>query len=172
MAEEALFRVLRDVEAHVGRSGWDQPARLFALVGTALLAASEPAVAEAVAGTPDEDALSAVEQDGFRLGDDIVETFARIAWGPAVAGCALAVERTMVPREVEDDLPADPSAAARVVATHPRRMDLRLVVGVLRDGSHHAVARLANRPEELLSGADMVPGLVGVLAQTLTEQGE
>jgi hypothetical protein len=173
MTEGPLFSVLRDIEAHVGRAGWDQPARLFALVETSLLAASEPSVAEALGARDTEpDALSAVEQDGFQLGDDIAATFAAIAWGPAVRGCALALERTMVPSEVEDDLPADPGEAARVVATHPRRMDLRLVAGVLRDGSHHAVARLADRPGELLSGADMVPGLVEVLAQTLVEQVE
>lgn len=170
MGDDPLFKVLVDVEAHVGKAGWDQPARLFALVDSASLILAEPSVADAFEGkAPAEGTLSAVEQDGFELGADMEETFSRMAWGPAVDGCALAVERTMVPADVESELPDDPEAAARVVAHHPRRMDVRLVVGALRDGSRHSIARLAERPGELLSGADMVPGLERVLAQTLIE---
>ncbi len=173
MADDPLQSVLRDVEAHVGRAGWDQPARLFALVSTQMLIESEPSVAEALGDSPVRaDALSAVEQESFVMGEDLTETLTGIAWGPAVSGCALAIERTMVPRDVEDELPSDPVEAGRVVAAHPQRMDLRLVVGVLRDGSHHAIGRLAERPEELLSGADMVPGLVRVLEHTLVEHVE
>ena len=32
--DPALQRVLLEIEGHVGRLGWDQPARLFALVNT------------------------------------------------------------------------------------------------------------------------------------------
>ncbi len=165
--DDELFRVLVDVETHVGRSGWDQPAKLFALVESARLVASEPQLAEQVTGTLRPGALSAVEQDGFQLGSDLPATFGAIQWGPEVAGCALAVERAMVPADVEPDLPSDPAVAAQVVAKHPRRMDLRIVAGVLRNGSRHAVARLADRPEELLSGANLVPGLLSVLELTL-----
>ena len=42
---EALAAALIEVERHVGRSGWDQPARLFALVPTAELIAAEPSLA-------------------------------------------------------------------------------------------------------------------------------
>lgn len=173
MADEALLRVLRDVEAHVARLGWDQPARLFALVSTQMLMDSEPSLAQQVDKPVDDaSALSAVEQDGFVLGDDLAATMARIAWGPAVSGCALSLERTMVPSEVEAELPLDPVEASQIVANHPSRMDMRLVVGALRDGSHHAIARLAERPTELLSGSDMVPGLTRVLESTLVEQVE
>lgn len=163
---DALFRVLVDVETHVGRGGWDQPAQLFALVDSARLAAAEPHLAAQLDTDLPPGSLSAVEQDGFNLGSDLAATFGRIQWGPDVAGCALAVERAMVPAEVESDLPADPAAAAEAVAKHPRRMDLRIVAGVLRDGSRHAVARLADRPDELVSGTDLVPGLQELLALT------
>lgn len=173
MTEDSLFNVLRDIETHVARAGWDQPARLFALVETRRLVASEPSVAAALSESDlSSEGLSAVEQEGFTLGEDMAATFAQIMWGPAVAGCALAVERTMVPSEVEDDLPADPIQAGHIVASHPRRMDLRLVVGVLRDGSHHAIGRLAGSTSELLSGSEMVPGLVSVLEQTLVDRAE
>lgn len=164
---DALFRVLVDIEGHVGRSGWDQPAKLFALVDSVGLVAAEPHLAEQLTAELRPGSLSAVEQDGFTLGDDMVETFGHIQWGTDVAGCALALERALVPADVESDLPADPAEAAMVVAGHPRRMDLRIVAGVLRDGGRHAVARLAERPEELLSGSDLVPGLLSVLELTL-----
>jgi hypothetical protein len=168
---DPLFTVLVDVEKVVGRAGWDQPARLFALVGTAELLASEPSLAEQAGDSPRaDDALSAVESDGFELGPDLYDTLAHIGWGPQVQGCVLALERTMVPADVEDEVPADPQAAALFVARHPRRMDLRVVAGALRDGSHHVVARLADRPDELLAGQDMVPGLTAALAMTLADQ--
>ena len=47
---DALVAALLEVERHVGRLGWDQPARLFALVPTAELLAAEPSLAEHLSG--------------------------------------------------------------------------------------------------------------------------
>ena len=38
-ADPALASAVLEIEAHVGREGWDQPARLYALVDTATLVA-------------------------------------------------------------------------------------------------------------------------------------
>jgi hypothetical protein len=87
-----------DTERHVARSGWDQPVRLFALVPTADLLAHEPQLAQglashdAVAG-----ALSAVEQEDLPRSDGLEDLLAQIAWPEQVLGCALAVERIVVP---------------------------------------------------------------------------
>jgi hypothetical protein len=162
---EALLAALLEVERHVGKLGWDQPARLFALVRTADLIAAEPHLAEALhAAAPD--GFSSVEQDEFHAGADLAETLATIAWPPAVSGCALTVERAFLPAEVDDELPSDPQAAAKIVAEHPRRVDLRLVVGVTRDGRHHGVARVRGEDGDLLSDADLVPALAVALAHT------
>ncbi len=163
---EALVAALVEIERHVGRAGWDQPTRLFALVPSADLRAAEP---ELMQGLPEPmpGALSSIEQDGFHAGRDLADTLAGICWPDAVAGCALAVERSFVPRDVEDDLPDDPGLAAGVVAGHPRRVDLRVVVGVTRDGSRHTLARVRGSADGLLGGPDMVPDLAAALSHTL-----
>ncbi|MFZ0530313.1 MAG: PPA1309 family protein, partial [Propionicimonas sp.] len=102
----ALTASLIEVERHVGRSGWDQPARLFALVPTAELIAAEPSLAEHLrGGSPD--GFASIEQDDFHQGADLAETLGRIAWPPGVAGCALALERSFLPAQAEVDLPED-----------------------------------------------------------------
>ena len=163
---DALIAALVEIEHHVGRLGWDQPARLFALVRTDELVAAEPALAEHLTVTA-PDALSSIEQEDFHEGDDLQTTLERIQWSPAVTGCALSVERSFVPGGDETDLPDDPEEAARAVATHPHRQDLRVVVGVLRDGSSHGVGRVRTHPDDLVGGPDLAPGLARILAGTL-----
>lgn len=165
---DPLVAVCLDIERHVGASGWDQPARLFALVPTRELLAAEPSLADAVGDRQArEGALTAVEQDEFHAGGDLVEDLARIAWPDAVAGCALSVERSFLPPSAEAGIPDDPDAAADYVAQHPQKQDVRVVVAVTRAGGRHGVARLKESPADLLGGADLVPGLARALARTL-----
>ncbi|MVA76122.1 hypothetical protein GC722_08815 [Auraticoccus sp. F435] len=167
-----LLAALVELERHVGELGFDQPPRLFALVRTDDLLAAEPELAGRLGlrssrdGGPAE-GLTAVEQDTFTAGEDLVAALSGIEWPAAVHGCAVACERSFLPAGVEVDLPEDEREAASVVATHPQRQDVRVVVGVLRTGHSHGVARLLQHPEELLGGADLVPGLAQVLAYTL-----
>ena len=67
---DALVAALLEIERHVGGIGWDQPARLFALVPTAELIAAEPQLAEHLSGAsePQPEQLSAIEQEGFNGG--------------------------------------------------------------------------------------------------------
>lgn len=163
---DALIAALLEVERHVGRLGWDQPARLFSLVRTTDLLAAEPSLAQHLAGaTPD--GFSSIEQEDFRSGADLGETLARMAWPTTVAGCALALERVFLPSGADVGLPEDPDAAAALVANHPQRMDLRVVVGATRDGRRHAVARVRGEDSHLLSDPDLVPALADALAHTL-----
>lgn len=163
---ETLVAALVEIERHVGRLGWDQPARLFALVPTAELLAAEPGLAEHLAGAP-ADGFSSIEQEEFRPGTDLAEALGRIAWPATVAGCALALERSFLPAAAEGELPEDPDAAARAVADHPDRLDLRVVVGVTRAGQRHGVARVRGTDGELLAGHELVPALAAALAHTL-----
>ncbi len=86
--------------------------RLFALVPTADLVVREPHLADGLA-THDQaaGALSAVEQDELPDADGLEDLLARIAWPEEVAGCALAVERVVLPPAAERDLPEDPEEA-------------------------------------------------------------
>lgn len=171
-AGTGLLACLVELERHVGELGADQPPRLFALVRNDDLLAAEPGLAEQLGirsstdGGPVE-ALTAVEQDTFAPGPDLVGALSGIEWPGSVHGCAVACERSFLPAGLEEELPADPEQAAAAVQDHPRRQDVRVVVGVLRSGHRHGVARLAQHPEELLGGVDLVPGLAEVLAYTL-----
>lgn len=171
-ATEALLAGLVEIERFVGRAGWDQPARLFALVVTDDLLRAEPSLADQLVSTG-PDALSSIEQDDFRPGTDLMTALSQIAWPPAVHGCALATERSFLPAEYESTMPTDPQLAAEFVANHAERRDLRVVAGAVRgpDGQilSHCVARLASNPEDLLVGADMVPALTQAVAWTLHE---
>jgi hypothetical protein len=105
------------------------------------------------------DGYSSIEQEDFTPGDDLAETLAGIAWPDTVSGCVLALERAFLPTDAEGELPADPDAAALAVANHPRKLDLRVVVGVTRDGASHGLARVRGEDGDLLAGADLVPAL-------------
>lgn len=167
---ESLLAGLIEIERFVGRSGWDQPARLFALVPTTELLAAEPSLADQIMVTR-EDALSSIEQDDFRPGTDLLTALGQIVWPASVAGCALATERSFLPADVETMIPDDPQLAAQYVANSPQRCDVRVVAGALRGPDAaiitHCVARLASNPEDLLVGADMVPALTQAVAWTL-----
>lgn len=167
--DDRLIACLMDVERHVSTTGWDQPARLFALVTTATLLEVEPQLRGRVPEAS-PDALTAIEQDEFHATEDVFERLAGIFWPETVEGCALAVERAFLPPEYEADLPKDPQAAADFVAKHPAKVDVRVVAGVLSDGSGHGVARLRSNPDDLLGGEDLAPGLIQALLDTFRSE--
>lgn len=170
--KSALIAALLELERHVREAGWDQPPRLFALVPTDELVASEPGLAAALglrssAAGGQPGGLTAIEQDEFGSSGDLLGDLAAIAWPATVLGCAVCAERSFLPRGLEGELPDDPEEAARFVANHPQRQDVRVLVGVDRSGHRHGVARLVSAPEELLAAEDLVPGLAAALAHTL-----
>lgn len=73
-----LETVLRDLDRHVSRDGWQQPPRLFALID-------------------DGGDVSVVEQPWDSTGDDALGDLARISWPETVAGAALSVQRVLEP---------------------------------------------------------------------------
>lgn len=168
----ALMAALLELERHVRAGGWDQAPRLFALVHTDDVVASEPELAAALGLRATDDGgpvggLTAIEQDDFVSTGDLLDDLAAVEWPESVFGCAVSVERTFLPTGREDDIPDDPVSAAAYVAAHPERQDVRVLVGVDRPGRRHGVARLVSQPEELLAGDDLVPGLAAALAHTL-----
>lgn len=170
---DVLVAALAEIERHVGAEGWDQPARVFALVRTDELMRAEPALADQLADAA-PDSLSAIEHDDVFTGDaaapavaQVVAALEDVEWSPGVAGVALVLQRGFLPAGVEVNLPEDADAAAAVVDAHPARQDMRVVVGVLRDGTAHGLARLRERPDELRGGAQLAPALTEVLLRTL-----
>ncbi|WP_236240047.1 PPA1309 family protein [Streptomyces sp. CC228A] len=172
MAASPLTRAVLEIDEYASGLGWDQPARLFALVDTALMRAQEPELAAQLGLDGDEAAapLTPIEQDELPAGAPLDEFLATIAWPDAVVGCALTVERLMLPPSAEGSVPdaLDEAALARWVAEHPERREVRMTVAVLRDGARESALRLREKdsPTEVLTGTDLVPNLADALAAT------
>ena len=157
----ALEETVKSIEQ---QTGWDGPPQLFALVKTAELLKVQPELADQL-GFEDGDGFTAVDQ-GELPDEDIGALLSGIVWPESVTGCALAMVRITLPPEVEEQIPDGEDAVAWAVA-HPRHEELKIVVGVLRDGTRHAVLRIRRHEDELLSAEDLVPDLAEALAQTL-----
>jgi hypothetical protein len=166
---DRLTGVVGEVEAHVAEAGWDQPPQLFALVETESLLRAEPQLARTmgiVAAVPG--ALTPVAQEP--LGDGpLDERLAGVVFGRDVLGAALAHEVVVLPPSAEADLVGEPDPA-EAASAHPERRDVRMVVGVLRDGTRAAVLRLrgsGEEPDERVTGPDLAPALAEALLATL-----
>ncbi|MFP3988050.1 PPA1309 family protein [Streptomyces sp. E11-3] len=172
MAASPLTRAVLEIDEYIAGLGWDQPARLFALVDSAQLRTQEPGLAERLGLTGDESAanLTPIEQEELPAGSPLDEFLGTIAWPDAVAGCALTVERMMLPPSAEASVPDGLNEAqlAKWVAKHPDRQEVRMTVAVLRDGARESALRLREKdsPTEVLTGSDLVPGLAEALAAT------
>ncbi|MFH9010190.1 PPA1309 family protein [Streptomyces sp. NPDC017943] len=175
MAANPLTRAVLEIDEYVSGLGWDQPARLFALVDTARLKADQPSLADrlGLGDEPESAGLTPIEQDEVPTGKPLDEFLATIAWPDAVAGCALTVERLMLPPSAEAQVPKDldETALTKWVAEHPDRQEVRMTVAVLRDGTRDSALRLREKdsPTEVLTGSDLVPGLAEALTATFEE---
>jgi len=193
----ALQAVVAEVESHVAEAGWDQAPQLFALVDTEELLRAEPQLATTmgiVAGQPGS--LTPVAQDA--LADlPLDEALARITFGEAVLGVVIAHEVLVLPPSAEAELAGLDELDPATVAAHPQARDVRMVVGVVRDGTRAAVLRLrapaavaapavdtapaadaaaaadtgGPGTDELLSGPDLAPALAEALLATLSWPG-
>ncbi|BBC93781.1 PPA1309 family protein [Streptomyces griseofuscus] len=175
MAANPLTRAVLEIDEYASGLGWDQPARLFALVDTARLRSQEPALAAQLGLEVESETagLTPIEQDEIASGKPLDEFLATIAWPDAVAGCALTVERLMLPPSAEAQVPKNLSEAklARWVAEHPERQEVRMTVAVLRDGTRESALRLREKdsPTEVLTGPELVPGLADALSATFAD---
>jgi hypothetical protein len=171
-AARPITRAVLEIDEYASGLGWDQPARLFALVDTAALLKTEPALARQLGlepgGTGNE--FTPVEQDEVPKGTPLDKFLGTIAWPDAVAGCALVVERLILPPTAEAKLPEGVSEKelAAWVAKHPERQEVRMTVAVLRDGTRETALRLREKDSarEVLTGPALVPGLAEALLTT------
>lgn len=173
MSETAgpLAKAVVEVEAHAHEAGWDAAPTLYALVLTDELMVREPALAEQLgidAGTA-AGTLTPVEQEQLPAETPLEETLQRIMWPAEVTGCAAVVERVTLPSEAEAGLPDDPADAQEYAAHHPDRQEVRMAVGVSRDGTQHCVLRVRTHDGALVQGPDLVPELARLLHGTFED---
>jgi hypothetical protein len=175
MAASPLTRAVLEIDEYASGLGWDQPARLFALVDTARLRAQEPSLAAQLGlqDEPETSGLTPIEQEEIPAGKALDEFLGTIAWPDAVVGCALTVERLMLPPSAEASVPEGLSdkKLTQWVARHPDRQEVRMTVAVLRDGTRDSALRLREKdtPTEVLTGGALVPGLAEALAATFED---
>ncbi|TDU91697.1 hypothetical protein EV138_5308 [Kribbella voronezhensis] len=168
-----MSQAVIEIEKHVSGAGWDQPAQLFALVPTEDLLRAEPQLAAQLGADDAAQPLTPVAQGELPGGMDdehLAEALAQIEWPDGVSGCALVVERIVLPASVESGLPDAESDAelARLAGSDPRRHEVRMVAGVLREGGRFGAVRLRTHDEDsaVLTGVDLVPTLCEVLSLT------
>lgn len=176
LADPALASAVIEVEAHVGREGWDQPARLYALVDTERFVAAEPQMAAAM-GLADQvvpGSLTAIEQEQYPAEQPVEQVLETIVWPPTVDGCCVVVERLVLPPEVDAEIPDDPAEAAEFARQHPLRQEVRMVAGATRAGSTYCALRLKSHDDEqsVVDGTDLVPGLLELVQSTLRDVSE
>jgi len=166
-----LREAVREIEAHAAEAGWDQPARLYALVPTSDLLAREPALAAAMGLDPVGAAgsLTPVEQDDVPPDTPLETVLGRIMWPAEVLGCAAVVERLVLPPSVDQQLPDDPEEAERYAAEHPDREEVRIVAAATRDGATYCALRMRTHDDAMsvVESPDLVPALLQLVRSTL-----
>jgi hypothetical protein len=157
----------------VSSAGWDQPAQLFALVPTEELLRAEPQLAAQLGAEDASQPLTPVAQGELPGGvedEHLADTLGRIEWPDGVTGCALAIERIVLPAAAESGFDGAESDAelARLAGSDPRRHEVRMVAAVLREGGRFGAVRLRAHDEDsaVLTGVDLVPTLCEVLSLT------
>ncbi|MFD9127800.1 PPA1309 family protein [Kitasatospora sp. NPDC059571] len=169
-AATPLTRAALEIDEYAATLGWDLPARLFALVDTAALRKADPKLVRQLELDDEATGLTPVEQEELPAGAELDRFLGTIAWPDQVVGCALVVERLMLPPGAEQSRPknATEKELADWVAGHPQRQEVRITAAVLRDGSREIALRLREKDvaREVLTGPDLVPALTEALLAT------
>ena len=172
--DPALAAAVLEIESHTATAGWDQPARLYALVDTARLVAHEPELAAAMGldEASAEGSLTPVEQDQLPAETELESALESIGWPPDVSGCAAVVERLVLPPEVDAELPDEAAAAVEFARQHPLRQEVRIVAGATRAGATYCALRMRAHDDDqsVVGGADLVPELLELLTTTLEDE--
>jgi hypothetical protein len=172
--DPALAAAVLEIEKHHADAGWDQPARLYALVDTAQLVAHEPALASALGldESRERGSLTPVEQDALTAEQELEELLPSISWPAGVVGCAAVVERLVLPPAADGQIPDDPAEAVEFAREHPDRQEVRIVAGATRHAATYCAVRLRAHDEDasVMGGPDLVPSLLALLRATLEDE--
>ena len=162
----ALKETVLEIERECATAGWTRGIVLYALVPTADVIESAPEMAEALA-EKSPTSLTAIEQEDVELTGTIEDFLGTISWSAEVFGAALVLERLIVNEEPPGELSQE--ALAEWVIEHGQ--EVRMVVGVLRDGSQECAMRMRAYDDEnaIMAGPELLPGMAEALALTFAE---
>lgn len=166
MTDDDLLAAVLEIEGHVASDGWDQPTLLFALVPTERIRRDQPELAARLGVEDSGPALTTFEQPRPPADEELDSFLGGITWPEEIAGAAIVVERIVLPPDAEAALAERPDAA-QLAREHPQAQDMRIVVGVSREGTRMCALRLRGADDDsVLTGADLVPGLAEALVET------
>lgn len=149
-----LADTVRELDQHVADAGWDQQARLFAIVPTADLALDHP---ELISGETAGQFMF-VEQDAPLDNENLIASLEQITWPAEISGAAIAIER-LISMQPDEDIDPDESSQTQ---------ELRIIALVMRDGTNvNAIRqRLFDDKNDVAVSSDLVPALNKALLQT------
>ena len=112
--------------------------------------------------------LTPIEQVEIPDIEDVENLLAHLAWPDSIVGAVLSAERLVVPSSVEETAPADPEAQIEYYRNHPDRDEVRIVVGVIRNGISWCALRARSADEDNMvhGSTNAVPNLVTALLTT------
>lgn len=149
-----LADTVRELDQHVADAGWDQQARLFAIVPTADLALDHP---ELISGETAGQFMF-VEQDAPLDNENLIASLEQITWPAEISGAAIAIER-LISMQPDEDIDQDEMSQTQ---------ELRIIALVMRDGTNvNAIRqRLFDDKNDVAVSSDLVPALNKALLQT------
>jgi len=154
--DSALTETVRELDQHVADSGWDQTARLFAIVPTLDLAKDHPELVS----SDDAGQFMFVEQDAELDNENIIGSLEQISWPAQITGAAIAIER-LISMQPDDEI--DPLAESET-------QELRIIALVMRDGRNINAIRQRSFDDtnDVAVASDLVPALNQALMQTFS----
>jgi len=152
--DSVLADTVRELDQHVAAAGWDQSARLFAIVPTLDLATDHP---ELVSGE-NSGQFMFVEQDAPLDNENVIASLEQISWPAEITGAALAIER-LISMQPDDEVDFNSESQTK---------ELRLIALVMRDGTNMNAIRQRSFDEDpdVAIASDLVPALNKALLQT------
>ena len=169
-----LKETVLEIERECAKAGWSRGIVLYALVPTADVIESAPEMAAALADKSPS-SLTAIEQEEVELTGTIEDFLGTISWSAEVFGAALVLERLIVneepPSNLVGELAGELEGEALASWVNEHGQEVRMVVGVLRDGSQECVMRMRAYDDEnaIMAGPDLLPGMAEALALTFAE---
>ena len=152
--DSVLAETVRELDQHVADAGWDQQARLFAIVPTADLVLDHP---ELISGE-NTGQFMFVEQDAPLDNENLIASLEQISWPAEILGAAIAIERLI---SMQPDEEIDPDEITKT-------QELRIIALVMRDGTNVNAIRQRTHDDvnDVAVSSDLVPALNAALLQT------